>query len=128
MDQLGQSSWSATLTRLGRSCNSQNQIMPDMILLQKLADTPRSHRLTNRAAALRAIFSLRLADVDGPVFPVESPAGKLTCSMLVPIAISDNHAVLPQYGVIVPGVGVAVFPVVQWWETVAAVHAGVFTL
>ena len=63
-----------------------------------------------------------LADVDGPVFPGEGPAGELTCSMLVPIAIDDNPAVLFQHGLIIPGVGVAVFPVVQWRETVAALR------
>jgi hypothetical protein len=33
-----------------------------------------------------------------------APAGEVICSTLVPIAVDDNHAVLFQHGVVVPGV------------------------
>ena len=62
-------------TRSGRSCNSENRIIPDMILSQKLADTLRSHKLTNRAAALRAIISVVGPMRMAPCFQ-QNPSGR----------------------------------------------------
>ena len=98
---------------------------PSISLSAKDAETPRSQRLTNMAAAFRAMTSVVWPIDMQPCFqamlqPANSPAGDFAPSPSITLSRRFHRDfVLGQHAVVVPGIGMAVYPVVQLGQRAA---------